>query len=210
MSTAVKPFWSSYLPKFVLGVALMLGGTAMYNANYENPYAWVTAIRDLGIPLDPGKTIATVGVFLILFPIIAMFFLKPLEEAINERNTNLEKTFAESESLRDEMTKLKTDYERQLKETEAEARQEIQRQVREAQELRQTLMAEASEKADAYLAKAREEIDAEKAKALTELRLHVTTVALGATERILQENVDTEKNRKLIDDFLATVEVPSA
>ncbi len=187
----------------VVGTALMFGGM------YVSKNVKIDFLADLekqGIPLDPGKTIAVIGVLLILFPVIRIFFIDPLAEAINGRNSELEKTFTEAESLRTEMTQMKSDYERRLTETEASAREQIQAQVREAQELRKTLMAEATAKADELLRKAQEDIQTEKARALTDIRVHVANLSLSATEKLLGENMDSEKNRRLIDDFLASTE----
>jgi len=187
----------------VIGTALMFAGM------YVSKNVKIDFLADLekqGIPLDPGKTVAVIGVLLILFPVIRIFFIDPLMEAINGRNSELEKTFSEAEALRTEMTQMKSDYERRLAETEASAREQIQSQVREAQELRKTLMAEASAKADEMLRKAQEDIQAEKSKALTEIGVYVTNLSLKATEKLLGENMDSEKNRRLIDDFLASTE----
>ena len=187
----------------VLGAGLMFAG--MY-VSKNVKLGFVDALAEMGIPLDPGKTVAVIGVLLILFPVIRSFFIDPLADAINGRNNELEKTFTEAETLRTEMTQMKTDYERRLTETEASAREQIQAQVREAQELRKTLMTEASAKADEMLRKAQEDIQAEKARALTEIRIHVANLSLSATEKLLGENMDSDKNRRLIDDFLSTAE----
>lgn len=190
-------------------VGIIVGLILMFGGMYVSKNVKIDFLADLekqGIPLDPGKTIAVIGVLLILFPVIRIFFIDPLMEAINGRNSELEKTFSEAEALRSEMTQMKSDYERRLAETEASAREQIQAQVREAQELRKTLMAEASAKADEMLRKAQEDIQAEKAKALTDIGVYVTNLSLKATEKLLGENMDSEKNRRLIDDFLASTE----
>jgi len=43
---------------------------------------------------------------------------------------------------------------------------------------------------------------------LAEVRLHVADLSLQATEKLLNENVDNDRNRRLIDEFIATAEVP--
>jgi F-type H+-transporting ATPase subunit b len=160
-----------------------------------------------GIPLDFGKTIGTIGVFLILFPVIKSFFIKPLQDAIQERNSDLERTFTEAENLRTEMERMKSDYDRRLAESEANAREQIQSQIREAQNLRSSLMAEAATRADALVQQATAEIEAEKQKVLVELRTHVVDLALAAAEKVVGENMDSERNRRLVDDYINSVEV---
>ena len=187
-----------------IGVVLMFAG--MY-VSTEVELGFVKSLAAMGIHVDPGKTIAVIGVFLILFKAIQPFFFTPLAEAIQERNSYLEAAFAEAESLRSEIRQTKADYETRLAETEAAAREEIQRQVREAQELRQRLMAEAAERADQLVKRAQDQIEAERDRVLTDIRVKVADLALNATERILNENVDSARNRRIVEDFLSSVEV---
>lgn len=160
-----------------------------------------------GIPLDLGKTIAMLGMFLFLFPLLNFFYFKPLGGAIHDRTSELEKTFSEAEDLRTEMKQLRSDYERRLAQTEAEAREQIQSQIKEAQQLRQTLMAEASAKADDLVRRATEEIESEKSRVMNELRLEVVNLTLSATEKLLGENIDSTKNRRLVEEFIDKIEV---
>jgi F-type H+-transporting ATPase subunit b len=162
-----------------------------------------------GIDFNFGKTLVQIGVVLILFPLIYQIFVKPLSAAIQERNAELARTFTEAEQLRSRMEQMRSEYEARLVETEASAREQIQAQIREAQALRQQLMAEAAAKADELVKKAQQDIEQEKNRVMTELRLEVVNLTLTATERVLGENVDTERNRKLVTEFIDKVEVPS-
>lgn len=191
----------------VIGIALMIGGMWLYK-NWHPEF--LKSLEEQGILLNPGKTVAVIGVFLILFKVIEIFYLTPLRDAIDTRNGDLERTFTEAENLRAEMTQMKSDYEKRLADTEAKAREQIQTQIREAQDLRKNLMSEASARADELVKRAQDEIAGERAKALADIRLQVTNLSLLAAERILGESVDTDKNRKLIDDFIDKAEVPSA
>lgn len=191
----------------VIGVVMMVGGWYLSKQMHGNEF--LTKLEEQGIPLDPGKTISAIGVFLILFPVIRSFFINPLADAIDERTSNLERTFSEAEDLRNEMTKMKQEYEQRLVQTEASAREQIQAQIREATTLRQTLMAEATAKADEMVKKAQEEIALEKDKVMTALRLEVVNLTLGATEKILGQSMDDEKNRRLVQEFIEKAEVAS-
>lgn len=182
----------------------MVGGTYM-TANYKPGF--YEALEAQHIYLDLGKTVATIGVFFILFPVLKSFFFNALTEAIQGRTTELERTFSEAENLRAEMTQLRHDYEQKIQATEAEAREQIQAQIREAQELRQQVMAEATAKAEELLTRAQQEIEAEKHKVLTELRLRAVDMTISATEKLIGANIDSEKNRKLVDEFIEKVEV---
>lgn len=188
-----------------IGVVLMFAGMWVSTTYHET---WHHISESQGIPLDLGKTVATLGVLLILFPLINLFFVAPLGNAIHERNSDLERTFTEAEALRTQMQTMRSDYERQLAATEAQAREQIQAQIREAQQLRQSLMAEAATKADALVAEAQQRIAQERDTIINEIRVQVVDLTLQAAEKVIGENMDTEKNRRMIDEFISKVEVP--
>ena len=205
MSNTKPSFVKTYWFKLIVGIALMLGGM------YGSDKGWGTPefVHGLGLPLDLMKTVAVIGVFLIVFPLINYFFIASLDESITNRTKSLEDTFTEAESLRSEMQQMKADYEKKLVQTEEDARTRIQNEVKKAQELRTQIQAEANAKAEDMLRKAREEIEAERDKVMTQVRVHVANLSLLATERILGENMDNERNRRLVEEFIDKVEVPN-
>lgn len=206
MSQEPKSSGAPYPVLLIAGLLLMFGG--MY-VSTNVKLSFQDTMAEQGIPLDLGKTVAVIGVFLILFPVINLFFIKPLVDAIAARSAELERTFAEAEELRNEIRSLKSDYEAQLSRTEAEAREKIQAQVREAQSLRTSLMAEAQTVKEQMISQAQEEIAREKDRVVNELRIEVVNLALGATEKLLGENVDDARNRKLVEEFIDKAEVPA-
>lgn len=213
---------------FIIGIALMVGGmfadkqlrvphvegageaahgAAEHAAQWTVPF--LNKLDEMKLPVNPGITLATIGVFLIVFPLIKYFYTNPLEAALSERNHNLESTFNEVETLRNEMAAMKSDFEKRIATTEAEAREKINAQIKEAQALRQSLMAEAADKSDAMIKQAQEEIAGEKSKALREIQVHVTDLALQAAEKVVGKNMDNDLNRKLVADFISDLEVKS-
>lgn len=221
----------SAIPGLIIGVILMVGGMFLdkqWHLSEEEMKAaeeaakasghaaehigqWKVAFLNTldaqGLAINPGITIATIGVLLITFPLIKVFYTGPLKASLDERNGNLESTFAEVESLRNEMTSMKSDYEKKLAASEAEAREKINAQIKEAQALRQSLMAEAASKSDAMIKQAQEEIAGEKAKALRDIQVHVTDLALIAAEKVVGKSMDNDTNRKLVADFIKDLEV---
>jgi F-type H+-transporting ATPase subunit b len=195
----------SAIPALIVGVLLMVGGM-WFSKNVH--LGFIEQLAKQGVPLDLGKTIASIGVLLILFPLIRYFFLNPLTAAIEERNSQLERTFTEAETLRAQMQQMKTDYEQRLVQTEAQAREQIQAQIREAQDQRKQLFDEAQRRADEFLKKAQDDLEVQKERVLSEVRLKVVDLTMQATERILGENIDDARNRKLVEEFIEKVEVP--
>jgi F-type H+-transporting ATPase subunit b len=186
--------------KVVIGLVIIVLGSTVVKGGFldQSPIP--------GIDFQWGRTVVMIGFVLLMFPVIKSFFLVPLGEAIDSRNSELERTFTEAEELRASMTKLRSDYEQRLSATEASAREQIQAQIREAQNLRQTLMSEAAEKADALVEQARTQIEQEKTRALLEIRSTVVDLTLIATEKVIGANMDEARNRKLVEEFISGVE----
>lgn len=207
MTQETKSSGSTTIFGIIIGIALMCGGAYLHSIHAFKSIE--APLEHAGIPLQIGNTISVAGVFLILFPVVKSFFLNPLMTAINERNFELEKTFSEAEGLRKEMTDMKTAYEKRISDTEAEAREKIQAQLREAQDLRTQLMADAAAAKEHLISQAQEEISREKDKIMTELRVEVANLALGATEKLIGVNVTNEANKKLVQEFIDKAEVPT-
>jgi len=74
-----------------------------------------------------------------------------------------------------------------------------------SQKERETLLAKAREEYDALLARARKDIDAEKEKAILALRREAVELSIAAASRVIEANLDTEANRRLVTEFLESL-----
>src|SRR6266704_1603288 len=61
------------------------------------------------------------------------------------------------------------------------------------------------EERDALLARARKDIDAEKEKAILALRREAVELSIAAASRVIEANLDTEANRRLVTEFLESL-----
>jgi F-type H+-transporting ATPase subunit b len=116
---------------------------------------------------------------IVFLGIMYKFALPPIIKGIEEREQSIQSSLAErtAQSIRKEATK-------------------------EVEEFRAERMDKAKEEAEKLIEDAKKSIDQEKQKALNELRKEVTDLTIEATTRLLQKNVDSETNRKLIDDTI--------
>ncbi len=97
-----------------------------------------------------------------------------------------------------------------MQEDNEAARRDAERQaqsiLRDARDASDQLRSEEVEKTKAQLAhlqeQARADIEREKTQALVALRAEVADLAIGAAGKILDENLDDARQRKLVDAFL--------
>ena len=57
------------------------------------------------------------------------------------------------------------------------------------------------------LDRARREIDAEKERAIAQLRREAVDLAIAGASKVIEQNLDSQKNRQLIDNYLSALKV---
>ncbi|MDQ2985479.1 MAG: F0F1 ATP synthase subunit B [Armatimonadota bacterium] len=169
--------------------------------------AWnhIPLVEQLG--LNFRTTFVTIGAIALMFPVIQLAFVAPLNQAMDDRTKRLEDTYAEAETLKQRMTDLKSSYEEKLVTAEAEARDKIQVALGEAQEMKGRIIEEARGQAEEIGTRANEELRREREKMLVDLRTHVVDLTMTATRKVIGESVDETKQRELVERFIETAEV---
>lgn len=160
-----------------------------------------------GIDLHIGRMVSNIGVVLVFIKLIDAFFYRPLSDAINQRNCEIEEAYTQAEKLRSQMKQLKTDYEKQLIETDTKVKTQLQKQMKETLHLRENILEESHQKAKEILKQAEEEIQSYRSTTLKELKIQTIDLTLKATEKIILKNVNDEVNRNLIKEFVDQLEV---
>ncbi len=140
--------------------------------------------------------------FLLLLLLLRRFAWGPIIKALDTRERKIEESMARAEQALAEARKIQADNDRARREAE----QEAQRILREAREAAEHLRAEEVEKTRAQIRQIQEqaqaEIEREKQSALDALRAEVADLAIRAAEKILHENLDATRQRKIVDAFI--------
>jgi F-type H+-transporting ATPase subunit b len=160
-------------------------------------------MHQLGI--EPATIVVEMVGFVLLLVLLKRFLWTPVTSYLEQRQMDIAQTYDKVEHTRQEMERLRSEYEQRLASIEAEARAQIQQAVKEAQEVREHILAEARQQAEKMIRDAEEAIRYEREKALAEMRTQVVDLTLLATSRILQESVDDAKHRKMVEDFIDQV-----
>ena len=160
--------------------------------------------------LDPhlGTIIWTIVTFVVVLIVLKSTVWKPLLSALDEREQRIKDALEGADTARREAEAVLQEHRQKLEGAEDEARQ-ILRQAREAAEKhQQNSTAQAKADAQQIVEQARKSIEAEKGAALEQLRREVADLAVEAAGRIIDANLDDDKNRKLVDDLISSI--PSA
>jgi len=151
---------------------------------------------------DPRVLIVQAGGFLLLLIVFKLFLFKPIMGILDARRKEIESQYADAEAQREAAGELKAEYQQHLAGIEEEMRVKIADALKEGQAMRDEIIADSRAKADGILAKAQGEIQRGKEQALLELKTKVADLAIGAAGKLIEENLDQEKHRQLVDRFV--------
>ena len=157
--------------------------------------------------LDPhaGLIIWTIITFLVVLFVLKKFAWPHLLAALDEREKRISDAIAAAEQARQEAEEVLSEHRQKLAAADEEARQVVAAAREAGANVRQTIVSQAREEAERMLDQARTSIESEKRAAIAELRRETAKLAVQAAGALIDANLDDEKNRGLVDDFIARI-----
>ena len=156
--------------------------------------------------INTGLIFWTIVVFLVLLGLLWKFGWPAILKSVEERERRIQQQLDEAERSRAESARLLEEHKRALAAAKAEAQEMVSKAHVVAEQERETLLARARQEYEQLLARARKEIDAEKEKAILALRREAVDLSIAAASRLIEANLDTEANRRLVMEYLASLE----
>src|SRR6266550_925319 len=144
-------------------------------------------------------------VFIALFFALKRWAWPSMLRMVEERERKIEKQIQDAERANTEAQRLLEEHKKQIAAAHHEAQDILAKAKSVSQKERDMLLAKAREEYDALLNRARKDIDAEKEKAILALRREAVDLSIAAASRVIEANLDTEGNRKLVSDFLESL-----
>ncbi len=158
------------------------------------------------LTVDGGLALWTLFVFGLLLYVLKKSAWPTLLGAVRDRERRLEQQIAEAERNRAEAQRLLEEHKRLLAQAKGEA-QDILNQARAVGEKeREALLAKARAEYEQLLARARKEIEGEQERAVIALRREAVDLTIAAASKLIEAKLDTETNRRLVTEYLATME----
>lgn len=161
-------------------------------------------LHSLGV--EGAKLLTNVIAFLIFFGLLYKFAWKKVGDSLESRRTLIRDGLDEIERGRKDIERLKEEYVTKIREIEREAQLRYGRIEADARDKAAEILAEASGKAHKYIEGARKDIENEVEQARRALIAEVSALALTATEKVLERQINEADGRKLIESFLADLE----
>lgn len=142
--------------------------------------------------------------FVVLLAILWTFALKPLTKVLDDRKAAIEQGLKDAEQARRDRETAESERVATLAGARREANDILARAQKVAQESRDTDIAATREELERMRVRAAAEIEAEKTRAIGELRGEVADLALLAAGRVVGETMSDDRQRRLVQEFLAT------
>ncbi|MFI5252367.1 MAG: F0F1 ATP synthase subunit B [Bacteroidota bacterium] len=157
------------------------------------------------LDINPGLILWTIVTFVLLLIVLKKFAWTTILNALNQREEHIRQALKTAEDAKLEAERILQENRRQLDKAEEEARRILNEGRALGEKLKAEIVEKASQQSRKMVDQAKQEIDRERDAALSQLRTEVATLALMAAGKILNETLDAEKHRKLVDDVLKTL-----
>jgi F-type H+-transporting ATPase subunit b len=152
--------------------------------------------------VKPGLIFWTIVTFLLVALILRSRAWGPILSLVEEREKQITASVEAAKKERAEAEKLLTEQKAAITQARQESADMMRKSQAEMERFREQVMADARKKAEEELQGARKQIQEEKNKAIAEVKGMAVELALHAAERLISEQLDDAKHRKLAEQFI--------
>lgn len=148
--------------------------------------------------LDIKLFLAQLVNFTIVFLVLYFFALKPLIKIMQERAEKIEKGLSDAREAQKKLIEMEQKEKAVLQNTRLEAQKIIGQAQEVASKNKEEIIFESKNHAQKILAEAQKKIEKEKEKLFQEVKSELGALVVLATEKMLAEKIDKEKDQQLI------------
>lgn len=145
-------------------------------------------------------------VFFALLYLLKKFAWPPLVKATVEREKRIQALLEEAEQRNKEAHALLLEHEKLLADTRAKAHSIVAEAKDLAEKERAVAMEKTRQEQEELLERARRDIAGERDRAVAELRREAVDLSLAAASKLIQTRLDSDTDRKLVQEYLASLD----
>ena len=155
--------------------------------------------------VNGGLIIWTLVIFGVLMFILAKTAWPAILKQVEEREARIRQQLEDAAKANAEAQRLLVEYQGQLAKARTEAQDLLAQGRLAGEKLREEMIAKGRTEQEELLERARREIEIEKDRALADLRREAVDLSIAAASKVIERNVDTEADRRLVQDYLANL-----
>lgn len=156
-----------------------------------------------GLGINLGALIAQTAAFLILFVVLRIFAFPALTKTLDERQARIQEGVDNAERAKQDLASAEKRIEAMLNDARLESQKVIASATTAAERLKADLEAQAQQRAREIEAQSGKRIEQQIAKAKADLRQQVADLAIAAAEKVIGGSMNTDTNRRLVDEFVS-------
>ncbi len=157
-------------------------------------------LNNLGIN---GKLLlAQIINFVILLAVLYKFAYGPVLKMLNDRTKKIEKGLKDAEEAKKKLIEMEKKEKNVLHQARLEAKDIIEKAEAVSVKDAERIIAEAKDQSEKMLDQAKRQIEKEKEKILAEAKSEIANLVMVATEKIIGEKLDENKDRELINSVI--------
>lgn len=173
--------------------------------------SWLAVAQGSEGPASPfevnfGLFFWTWVVFVALFFVLRRFAWPVILKNAEERERRIQKQLAEAERMSAEAKAVLEEHRRMMSGAKDQAHALLAEAKMVAEREREALLAKARQEQEQVLERARREIGFERERAVAQLRREAVDLSLAAAGKLLETKLDNEVDRRLVSEFLESVE----
>ena len=154
------------------------------------------------IDVNPGLIFWQAITFILLLLILKRLAWKPILSALSQRENAIKDSLEKAEKAKEEAQKILQKNQASIANAEEESKKIIEQSRNYADKLKDQMLKESKEQARKIIEDASSEIERKKEETFNELKTKVAEIAIQAAEKILDENLNKDSNKKLVDKYL--------
>jgi len=154
-----------------------------------------------------GLMLWTIIIFVLLLIVLSRFAFKPMLAAVEARERALQAALDAAKRDREEAERVLAEHRAQLEKARGEAQKLIADGRATAEKLSADLLAQTKAQQQELLERARREIENDKNNAIAALRREAVDLAIAGASKVIERNLDSDANRKLVESYLGSVSV---
>ena len=157
------------------------------------------------LSFDPGLFMWTIVTFFIVLMLLKWKAWGPLMSVLDKRAEDIKNALSAADRAKEDAEKASQDYEKLVQKAHIEGQQIISDSKAAGEKVKNDIESVARENAEKMIGKAKTQIEAESQKALQEIKSSVVDLSIEAAEKIIEKNLDSEDNRKLVEKTLDSI-----
>ena len=147
--------------------------------------------------------IATIAVFVCLLIVLRLTAWKPIMAGLQSREQAIRDSIEAAQRAKVAADQTTHDLEAKMAEVQRQAAQQLALAKADALKMADTIRAQAESESAALKDRTIREINSAKQQALTEINAHAATLGTTVAKKILQREVNTNDQQRLVDESLA-------